>query len=66
MCYSVDDINSNFLNKNKPIAKGLKRQSSNEDFGEGNNDTRGDQEDDGEGEHEGGPVENLMEPGKKI
>lgn len=38
------------------------RQGSNDDFGTDNN--RGEQEDDGEGE--GGPVENLMEPGKKI
>ena len=60
--YSVDDIGSNFLNKNKPIAKGPKRKDSNEDFGENNTE----QEDDGEGENEGGPVENLMEPGTKI
>jgi serine/threonine protein kinase len=57
----VDDIGSNFHNKNRPIAKGLNRQSSNEDFGE---DATREQEDDGE--NEGGPVENLMEPGKKI
>ena len=52
--------------KNKPISNGSKRKGSDEDFGDLNTNTNGDQEDDVEGERDGGPVENLMEPGKKI
>ena len=57
----VDEIGKNFHNQNKPITKGIKRQGSNDDFG--TEDTTQPEDDN---EQEGGPVENLMEPGKKI
>ena len=60
----MDEIGSNFHKKNKPISKGIMRQGSNDDF---NTDAgTNENEDDGEQEGDGGPVENLMEPGKKI
>ena len=58
----MNDIGSNFHQKNKPISKGITRKGSNDDF----TTTTGTHENEDDGEQEGGPVENLMEPGKKI
>ena len=60
--YLVEDVASNFHNKNRPIANGVPRKGSNDDFAYEN--TKAENEEDGE--REVGPVENLMEPGKKI
>ena len=57
----MDEIGKNFHNQNKPITKGIKRKGSNDDFG--TEDTNQPEDDN---EQERGPVENLMEPGKKI